>query len=152
MNPLRLVPTLLCVLTTSVWAGTDIDTRKPGAEVVSILQDYYAEKYPAYAALRDMRDRKDVNPIKDAQKISGLHQRSPVSEIINSFPSRPFLTIVERAESPKGKKSVVSLDLYTKDDGTCRVVFTTKTPKKPGKLTFAKANPITVEEARKLLK
>lgn len=150
MKSLILASTLLWLTSLTGCAKVEVVTPKPRAEVVNALQDYFAEKFPVFADLRNV----GTGAALDAERmgeLERLHERSPVSEIVNSFPHGPFLTFVERTRSPDGALSLLHVDLYAADDGSCRVVLETKKAKGEPRARFAEAKPITEEEIRRLL-
>lgn len=134
-------------------ANTGQTQKEPVREfdaVRSAIRSYYVDKYPLFAALVN-RKKAIPGTLEQRRQIGQLASTSPVSEIINSFPGKPYVTFVERTQGANGEVVQVSVDLYLNPDGTCRVEVTNTKRKKGATESAARSQPITEEKVRQLV-
>jgi hypothetical protein len=128
-----------------------IETGKPCPVVESAIRQYYAHKYPSFAELTVLVQKKNSTGV-DWTRAGELHKVSPVSEIINSYPHGPYISFVERTELSEDKISFLSVNLYANEDQTCKVVVRVDERKKQDGVPFASRKPITEEDIRKMMR
>jgi len=129
-----------------------IETNKPCKEVESAIHQYYVDKYPQFAALNAWSVGESKTLEESLRKLGRLQDASPVSTMVNSSPDMPFMIFAERTELSESEVSVVTVELYRNEDGTCRVVVREATREKQDGDPFAKGKPITEEEIRSFIK
>ena len=133
---------------------------KPVSECEAIqaaLRNHFMDKHPLFAASVNQRTKiiSDLRKLGDTEtrrQIGELAMNSPVSEVINSFPGKPYVTFTEATRASGDEVIVVSVNLYRNTDGTCRFEVTQKERKKLAGETIANGKPITEEEVRKLVR
>lgn len=128
----------------------EIETTRPCVDVESALRKYLVQKHPSFRELTALSDELPRTSDRN-QRIAELYKICPVSVIINSFPNKPYLTMVERANLSEDKVQVTTINLYRNEDGTCRLVVRVKEDDKSEKLPSADSKPISVDEIRKIL-
>lgn len=139
--------------------GTSPDDKPVNecAAIQAALREYYMDKHPLFVASVNHRtkilsDLRKLGDMETRRQIGELAINSPVSEVINSFPGKPYVTFTEVTRASGDEVSVVSVNLYRNANGTCRFEVTQKERKKLAGETIANGKPITEEEVRKLVR
>jgi tRNA A-37 threonylcarbamoyl transferase component Bud32 len=141
-----------------VGATDEEPASEPADECEAIrtaVRQYYIDKYPLFAAAARQRTDilSDPRKLLDAERqrqIGVLVGNAPVSEVINSFPGKPYVTFTEVTRASGNEVSVVCVNLYRNADGTCRYEVTQRQRKRLPDEPVAGSKPITAEEVRKL--
>ena len=118
----------------------------------SAIDQYFVNKYPQYAALKNWNSAKSQNFEESLRNLGQLQDASPVSTMVNSFPGRPFMVFTERTELSEDQYTATSVQLYSNEDGTCRIVVVENKVEKQDGVAVAKAKPVTEEELRSVIK
>ncbi|MEL6109289.1 MAG: hypothetical protein AAFU85_25045, partial [Planctomycetota bacterium] len=78
------------------------------AAVRAALHQYYVDTYPLFAASVNQRSKTFSDPRKLGdpemrRQVGELAVNSPVSEVINSFPGKPYVTFTEVVRASREK-------------------------------------------------
>ncbi len=128
----------------------ELNTGKACTEIANTIRNYYTTKYATFAELTSLRKQQDI--LATFKRVDELFKVCPVSEIVNSYPSGPYLSFFESTQLSESTISIVSLNLYANEDRTCRVVIRVDKRNKQENSPFSMKAPISKAELIEILK
>ena len=123
-------------------------TNVPPAAIDRNIREYYVRKYPEFAQIVAIGDRKQGwNEIKQADE---LRKRCPVDYIKHSRPGGPLCTYVERTQKTASQMTVTTTTIYGVQGGS-RVVIDADVLECREGISVSLLAPISGEDMNRLL-